>query len=117
MAGRTSEIGEALTASPLVRKLTLQVLPYWKKLMADCSKTMKRTSMELGGNAPFIVFDDADLDAAVEGAMICKFRNAGQTCVCANRFWYRKKFMMNLEKLRKATESLVIGNGMNEEVG
>ena len=63
VAGRTSEIGEALTASPLVRVLTLQVLPYWKKLTADCSKTMKRTSMELGGNAPFIVFDDIDLDA------------------------------------------------------
>ena len=86
--------------------------------MADCSKTMKRTSMELGGNAPFIVFDDADLDAAVTGAMICKFRNAGQTCVCANRFLVQEKIYDEfLEKLRKATESLVIGNGMNEEVG
>ena len=74
--------------------------------------------MELGGNAPFIVFDDADLDAAVTGAMICKFRNAGQTCVCANRFLVQEKIYDEfLEKLRKATESLVIGNGMNEEVG
>ena len=74
--------------------------------------------MELGGNAPFIVFDDADLDAAVEGAMICKFRNAGQTCVCANRFLVQEEIYDEfLEKLRKATESLVIGNGMNEEVG
>jgi succinate-semialdehyde dehydrogenase/glutarate-semialdehyde dehydrogenase len=119
VAGRTSEIGEALTASPLVRKLTFTgSTPIGKKLMADCSKTMKRTSMELGGNAPFIVFDDADLDAAVEGAMICKFRNAGQTCVCANRFLVQEEIYDEfLEKLRKATESLVIGNGMNEEVG
>ena len=74
--------------------------------------------MELGGNAPFIVFDDADLDAAVAGAMICKFRNAGQTCVCANRFLVQEEIYDEfLEKLRKATESLVIGNGMNEEVG
>ena len=72
----------------------------------------------LGGNAPFIVFDDADLDAAVAGAMICKFRNAGQTCVCANRFLVQEEIYDEfLEKLRKATESLVIGNGMNEEVG
>ena len=74
--------------------------------------------MELGGNAPFIVFDDADLDAAVAGAMICKFRNAGQTCVCANRFLVQEEIYDEfLEKLRIATESLVIGNGMNEEVG
>ena len=74
--------------------------------------------MELGGNAPFIVFDDADIDAAVEGAMICKFRNAGQTCVCANRFLVQEKIYDEfIEKLRKATESLVVGNGMNEEVG
>ena len=74
--------------------------------------------MELGGNAPFIVFDDADLDAAVAGAMICKFRNAGQTCVCANRFLVQEEIYDEfLEKLRKSTESLVIGNGMNEEVG
>ena len=74
--------------------------------------------MELGGNAPFIVFDDADVDAAVAGAMICKFRNAGQTCVCANRFLVQEEIYDEFqEKLRKATESLVIGNGMNEEVG
>ena len=74
--------------------------------------------MELGGNAPFIIFDDADLDAAVAGAMICKFRNAGQTCVCANRFLVQEEIYDEfLEKLRKSTESLVIGNGMNEEVG
>lgn len=74
--------------------------------------------MELGGNAPFIVFDDADVDAAVAGAMICKFRNAGQTCVCANRFLVQEEIYDEFqEKLRKSTESLVIGNGMNEEVG
>ena len=86
VAGRTSEIGSELASNPIVRKLTFTgYTAVGKKLMADCAATVKRTSMELGGNAPFIVFDDADLDAAVAGAIICKFRNAGQTCVCANR--------------------------------
>ena len=86
IAGRTAEIGGELTGNPIVRKLTFTgSTPVGKKLMAACSETVKRTSMELGGNAPFIVFDDADLDAAVAGALICKYRNAGQTCVCANR--------------------------------
>ena len=86
VAGRTSEIGNEMTSNPTVRKLTFTgSTPVGKKLMAACSATVKRTSMELGGNAPFIVFDDADIDAAVAGAIICKYRNAGQTCVCANR--------------------------------
>ena len=85
--GRTAEIGETLTASPTVRKLTFTgSTAVGKKLTADCAATMKRTSMELGGNAPFIVFDDADLDQAVAGAVTSKYRNAGQTCVCTNRF-------------------------------
>ena len=86
LCGKTEEIGEALTSSPTVRKLTFTgSTAVGKKLAADCAVTMKRTTMELGGNAPLIVFDDANLEAAVNGAMASKYRNAGQTCVCANR--------------------------------
>ena len=86
VAGRTSEIGAEMTSNPVVRKLTFTgSTEVGKMLIEACAGTVKRTSMELGGNAPFIVFDDADIDAAVQGAIICKFRNAGQTCVCANR--------------------------------
>ena len=85
--GDTPAIGKALTSSPIVRKLTFTgSTPVGKMLAADCAATMKRTSMELGGNAPFLVFEDADLDRAVEGAIAAKFRNAGQTCISANRF-------------------------------
>ena len=86
LCGKTEEIGEALTSSPTVRKLTFTgSTAVGKKLAADCAVTMKRTTMELGGNAPLIVFDDANLEAAVNGTMASKYRNAGQTCVCANR--------------------------------
>ena len=86
VAGKTAEIGEALTSSDIVRKLTFTgSTAVGKQLIAACAGTVKRTSMELGGNAPFIVFDDANLDAAVQGAVMSKFRNAGQTCVCSNR--------------------------------
>ena len=86
VTGKTREIGAELTGNPIVRKLTFTgSTAVGKLLMEQCAGTVKRTSMELGGNAPFIVFDDADIDEAVKGAMICKFRNAGQTCVCANR--------------------------------
>ncbi|MFN8752386.1 MAG: aldehyde dehydrogenase family protein, partial [Betaproteobacteria bacterium] len=86
ITGSSAEIGAALTASPVVRKLTFTgSTEVGAKLMAQCAPTIKKLSLELGGNAPFIVFDDADLDAAVEGAMASKYRNAGQTCVCANR--------------------------------
>ena len=86
LCGKTEEIGEVLTSSPTVRKLTFTgSTAVGKKLAADCAVTMKRTTMELGGNAPLIVFDDANLEAAVNGAMASKYRNAGQTCVCANR--------------------------------
>ena len=87
VSGRTREIGEAMTSSEKVRKLTFTgSTPVGKHLIRACADTVKRTSMELGGNAPFIVFDDADIEQAVAGAMVSKFRNAGQTCVCANRF-------------------------------
>lgn len=86
LTGRPEAIGAALTASPVVRKLSFTGSTRVGALLAEqCAPTLKRLSLELGGNAPFVVFDDADLDAAVEGAMASKFRNGGQTCVCANR--------------------------------
>ncbi|MES2536196.1 MAG: NADP-dependent succinate-semialdehyde dehydrogenase [Pseudomonadota bacterium] len=86
VTGSASKIGGEMTSNPLVRKLTFTgSTEIGKVLLRQCADTVKKTSMELGGNAPFIVFDDADLDAAVEGAVASKYRNAGQTCVCANR--------------------------------
>jgi succinate-semialdehyde dehydrogenase/glutarate-semialdehyde dehydrogenase len=118
VAGRTSEIGDELTSNPIVRKLTFTgSTPVGKKLTAACAKTMKRTSMELGGNAPFIVFDDADLDSAVKGAIICKFRNAGQTCVCANRILVQEGIYDEFTKrLMAATADLKLGDGAAEGV-
>ena len=87
VTGPSGEMGRELTGNPSVRKLSFTgSTEVGKLLMAQCAETVKKVSLELGGNAPFIVFDDADLDAAVEGAMASKFRNTGQTCVCANRF-------------------------------
>ena len=116
--GRTQEIGETLTSSPVVRKLTFTgSTPVGKKLMAACAGTVKRTSMELGGNAPFIVFDDADIDAAVAGAMVCKFRNSGQTCVCANRILVQSGVYEEFSaKLKKAVEALKMGRGVDAGV-
>ena len=86
-------------------------------LIEQCAGTVKRTSMELGGNAPFIVFDDANLDAAVKGAMICKFRNAGQTCVCANRILVQEGVYDEFaDKLITAMTSLKVGNGADADV-
>ncbi len=88
VTGSARAIGGELTANPLVRKLSFTgSTEVGKLLMAQCAQTVKKVSLELGGNAPFIVFDDADLDAAVEGAIASKYRNTGQTCVCANRFF------------------------------
>ncbi len=119
VTGITREIGAELTASPVIRKLTFTgSTQVGKKLMAECAATVKKSSMELGGNAPFIVFDDADLDAAVQGAMISKFRNAGQTCVCSNRILVQEGVYDEFaQKLAAAMESdLVLGNGMDEGV-
>ncbi len=118
VAGRTAEIGAEMTGNPIVRKLTFTgSTAVGKKLMADCAGTVKRTSMELGGNAPFIVFDDADLDAAVAGALICKFRNAGQTCVCANRILIQEGIYDEFTaKLMAAAAGMKIGNGADEGV-
>jgi succinate-semialdehyde dehydrogenase/glutarate-semialdehyde dehydrogenase len=114
VAGSSSEIGGELTGNPVVRKLTFTgSTPVGKMLEAQCAQTMKKTSMELGGNAPFIVFDDADLDAAVQGAVISKYRNAGQTCVCSNRLFVQDGvYDRFVEKLVKATAELVVGNGL-----
>jgi succinate-semialdehyde dehydrogenase/glutarate-semialdehyde dehydrogenase len=113
VAGRTSEIGNEMTSNPIVRKLTFTgSTPVGKQLMAACSATVKRTSMELGGNAPFIVFDDADLESAVANAIICKFRNAGQTCVCANRILVQEGIYDQFaERLAVATAALKLGEG------
>jgi succinate-semialdehyde dehydrogenase/glutarate-semialdehyde dehydrogenase len=92
ITGSAAEIGGELTSNPLVRKLSFTgSTEIGKLLMAQCAGTVKKVSLELGGNAPFIVFDDADLDAAVEGVIASKYRNTGQTCVCANRIYVQDK--------------------------
>jgi len=118
VTGETAAIGAELTSNPTVRKLTFTgSTPVGKQLMAECAQTVKRTSMELGGNAPFIVFDDADLDAAVAGAMISKYRNAGQTCVCANRILVQEGcYDAFAEKLAEAVSGLKLGSGTDEGV-
>ncbi|MEE4109348.1 MAG: NAD-dependent succinate-semialdehyde dehydrogenase [Halieaceae bacterium] len=118
VAGSAREIGAELTGNATVRKLTFTgSTPIGKVLVAQCAETMKKTSMELGGNAPFIVFDDADIDAAVEGAITSKYRNAGQTCVCSNRlFVHAAVHDRFVEKLVARTQELGVGNGMDDGV-
>jgi succinate-semialdehyde dehydrogenase/glutarate-semialdehyde dehydrogenase len=113
VTGSAGAIGGELTANPIVKKLSFTgSTEIGKLLLEQCAKTVKRTSMELGGNAPFIVFDDADLDAAVRGAMISKFRNAGQTCVCANRIFVQDSVYESFTvKLTKAVAALQVGDG------
>lgn len=114
----SAEIGSELCDNPVVRKLSFTgSTRVGKILMEQCAKTVKKVSLELGGNAPFIVFDDADIDAAVEGAMISKYRNTGQTCVCANRILVQSGvYDVFAEKLKTAVEKLVVGNGITEGV-
>ncbi|MCB1713866.1 MAG: NADP-dependent succinate-semialdehyde dehydrogenase [Candidatus Competibacteraceae bacterium] len=119
VTGSASAIGGELTGNPTVRKLSFTgSTEVGKKLMVQCAETVKKTSMELGGNAPFIVFDDADLDAAVEGAIISKYRNTGQTCVCANRIYVQDSvYDAFAQKLAAAVEAkLNVGNGLDEGV-
>jgi succinate-semialdehyde dehydrogenase/glutarate-semialdehyde dehydrogenase len=118
VAGITREIGAEMTSNPIVRKLSFTgSTQVGKLLMEQCAATVKRTSMELGGNAPFIVFDDADIDSAVQGAMISKFRNAGQTCVCTNRILVQEDVYDEFaEKLVAAMAGLKMGNGADEGV-
>ena len=118
VTGKTAEIGREMTSNPLVRKLTFTgSTEVGKQLMSECAGTVKRTSMELGGNAPFIVFDDADLDAAVAGAIASKYRNAGQTCVCANRMLVQEGvYEAFAEKLALAVGQLKMGVGTEDGV-
>ncbi|ROZ68764.1 NADP-dependent succinate-semialdehyde dehydrogenase [Ramlibacter sp. WS9] len=118
VTGSAQAIGAELTSNPTVRKLSFTgSTEIGKVLMAQCAATVKKTSMELGGNAPFIVFDDADLDAAVAGALISKYRNAGQTCVCANRFLVQDSvYDAFAAKLAEATRALKVGNGVDSGV-
>lgn len=111
-------VGKELCNNPAVRKLSFTgSTETGKILMAQCAGTVKKLSLELGGNAPFIVFDDADIDAAVEGAMASKFRNAGQTCVCANRILVQDAvFDAFADKLQSAIEKLKVGDGMQSGV-
>jgi len=115
---KARDIGGEMTSSKIVRKLTFTgSTEIGKVLMEQCAGTVKKTSMELGGNAPFIVFDDADLDEAVVGAMASKYRNAGQTCVCANRILVQEGvFGAFAEKLVAAVKTLKVGNGADAGV-
>ncbi|HKQ84947.1 MAG TPA: NADP-dependent succinate-semialdehyde dehydrogenase [Steroidobacteraceae bacterium] len=114
VVGHSSQIGAEMTSNPRVRKLTFTgSTQIGKLLMSQCTGTVKKVSMELGGNAPFIVFDDADLDAAVQGAIASKYRNTGQTCVCANRLLIQDGiYDAFAEKLAGAVRNLRIGNGL-----
>ena len=118
ITGSAREIGAELTANPTVRKLTFTgSTEIGAELYKQCAPTIKKLGLELGGNAPFIVFDDADLDAAVEGALIAKFRNNGQTCVCANRIYVQDAvYDAFAEKLAAAVGKLKTGNGFDEGV-
>ncbi|MDJ0829269.1 MAG: NADP-dependent succinate-semialdehyde dehydrogenase [Desulfobacterales bacterium] len=117
VTGSARAIGGELTGNPIVRKLTFTgSTEIGKKLIEQCAGTVKKTSMELGGNAPFIVFEDADLDAAVEGAIESKFRNTGQTCVCTNRLLVQEGvYDAFAEKLVAAVGKMKVGNGMDED--
>ncbi|MCB1457248.1 MAG: NAD-dependent succinate-semialdehyde dehydrogenase [Nitratireductor sp.] len=116
VTGSASEIGGEITRNPLVRKITFTgSTPVGKMLLKQAAGTVKKVSMELGGNAPFIVFDDADLERAVAGAMVAKYRNSGQTCVCTNRFLVQSKIYNKfVERLAEETEKLKVGNGMDD---
>ena len=118
ITGSAKEIGGEMTSSPIVRALTFTgSTEIGAMLMAQCAPTIKKLGLELGGNAPFIVFDDADLDAAVAGAMISKYRNAGQTCVCANRLLVQDGvYDAFAEKLAVAVRNLKVGNGDRKSV-
>ncbi|HLT99880.1 MAG TPA: NADP-dependent succinate-semialdehyde dehydrogenase [Burkholderiaceae bacterium] len=118
VTGSAAEIGEEMTSNPLVRKLSFTgSTEIGRKLMEQTASTIKKVSMELGGNAPFIVFDDADLDAAVAGAILSKYRNTGQTCVCANRLYVHDKvYDAFAEKLVKAVNELRVGDGLQDGV-
>jgi succinate-semialdehyde dehydrogenase/glutarate-semialdehyde dehydrogenase len=116
VTGSAGEIGDEICANPLVRKITFTGSTEVGKILIEKSaSTVKKVSMELGGNAPFLVFDDADLDRAVEGAMIAKYRNSGQTCVCTNRFFVQAGIYDRfVERLAEASKKLKVGPGLED---
>jgi succinate-semialdehyde dehydrogenase/glutarate-semialdehyde dehydrogenase len=116
VTGSASQIGEELTSNPAVKKITFTgSTEIGKILLKQCADTVKKVSMELGGNAPFLIFDSADVDKAVEGAVAAKYRNSGQTCVCTNRFYVQAGIYDEFaEKLAKKAESLKVGPGTEE---
>jgi len=118
ITGSANEIGKELTTNPLVRKISFTgSTEVGKVLLSQCSSTVKKVSMELGGHAPFIVFDDADIDEAVVGAMQSKFRNTGQTCVCANRLFVHEKIYEEfVKKFSHAVSEIKVGDGFNKDV-
>jgi succinate-semialdehyde dehydrogenase/glutarate-semialdehyde dehydrogenase len=118
VTGDAKAIGGEMTSNPIVRKLSFTgSTPVGRLLMEQCAPTIKKLSLELGGNAPFIVFDDADLDAAVEGAIASKYRNTGQTCVCANRIYVQDAiYDAFAAKLVAAVGKLKVGNGVEPDV-
>jgi succinate-semialdehyde dehydrogenase/glutarate-semialdehyde dehydrogenase len=118
LTGSASKIGGEMTRSPIVRKLTFTgSTEVGRTLMRQSADTIKKLSLELGGNAPFIVFDDADIDAAVDGAMISKYRNTGQTCVCANRLYVQRGVLQAFTtKLVAKVKALKVGNGLEAGV-
>jgi succinate-semialdehyde dehydrogenase/glutarate-semialdehyde dehydrogenase len=119
VTGAPAPIGEVLTGDPRIAKFTFTgSTAVGKRLAAACMGTVKRVSLELGGNAPFLVFDDADLDAAIDGAMVSKFRNTGQTCVCANRFLVQAGiYDAFAERLAARAEAMVVGDGLDGPTG
>ena len=118
ITGKASEIGDELAANPIIRKLSFTgSTEIGKVLMAKCAGTVKKVSMELGGHAPFIVFDDANIDDAVAGAMKSKFRNTGRTCVCANRVYVQEKVYDEFcKKFVEAVSKMKVGDGLEEDV-
>ena len=117
VTGSAAEIGGELSSNPIVRKLSFTgSTEIGRLLLAQCASTVKKTSMELGGNAPFIVFDDADIDAAVKGAITSKYRNAGQTCICANRIMVQDSiYDVFVERFAKAVSAFKVGNGADTD--
>jgi succinate-semialdehyde dehydrogenase/glutarate-semialdehyde dehydrogenase len=118
VVGSSADIGNELTSNPVVRKLSFTGSTEIGKLLeSQCIPTLKKTSMELGGNAPFIVFNDADIDSAVQGALVSKYRNSGQTCVCSNRLLVQASVAEEFtQKLIAETSKLTLGDGLEEGV-
>ncbi|MCK9238714.1 MAG: aldehyde dehydrogenase family protein, partial [Thiopseudomonas sp.] len=118
VTGSAHEIGAELTSNSLVRKLSFTgSTEVGRTLLRQCAEDIKKVSLELGGNAPFIVFEDADLDAAVTGALAAKYRNAGQTCVCVNRFYVHEAVYEDFaQRFTQAVQALRMGDGLQEDV-